>query len=97
MATIDIDALIVELSADESRKLPSNDRFHHALALATKKVSSLRATATTGQIADLPVRFKKTSSTATFVFDNKSAPGFDQFVQDRLQDLFQEFKKDKGA
>jgi ParB family chromosome partitioning protein len=49
------------------------------------------------EVSGVPVMIKKTASGATFVFDGKTAPGFDQFVQERLKGLFQEFNKDRGA
>ncbi len=89
--------ILAELSADNSRDLSSDERFHRALALASKRPVAPKAPAPKGQISGVPVQFKKTTSSATFVFDNKAAPGFDQFVQERLESLFAEFKQNKGA
>jgi ParB family chromosome partitioning protein len=89
--------IIVELSADHSRKLSSDERFQRALVLATKKSQVPESSVARSEISGVPVKFKKTASSATFVFDSKAAPGFDQFVQERLQDLFAEFQQGKGA
>ncbi|MDR6820323.1 ParB family chromosome partitioning protein [Neorhizobium sp. 2083] len=89
--------ILAELSADNSRELSSDERFHRALALASKRPVAPKAPTPKGQISGVPVQFKKNASSATFVFDNKAAPGFDQFVQERLESLFAEFKQNKGA
>lgn len=95
LETADIDALVTMLSADNIRQMSSNDRFHHAFALATKKPSGAKAGPTSTQIADLPVKFKRTPATATFVFDSKVAPGFDEFVQERLKRLYAEYQQEE--
>ncbi|TCR97822.1 plasmid partitioning protein RepB [Rhizobium sp. BK418] len=93
----DIDALLTMLSADNMRGMSSNDRFHHAFALATKKPGGAKAAPTSTQVGDLPVKFKRTPATATFVFDSKAAPGFDEFVQERLKRLYAEYQEQRGA
>ncbi len=93
----DIDALMTMLSADNLRQMSSNDRFHRAFAFVTKKETDAKASAASTQIADLPVKFKRTPATATFVFDSKAAPGFDEFVQERLKRLYAEYQQDRGA
>jgi ParB family chromosome partitioning protein len=65
--------------------------------LATKKTPAPKPAAAKSEVSGVPVMIKKTASGATFVFDGKTAPGFDQFVQERLQGLFLEFKKHRGA
>lgn len=97
LESADIDALVISLSADYIRSLSSNDRFHQAFAQATKKPTGAKAGTTSTQIADLPVKFKRTPATATFVFDSKAAPGFDAFVQERLKSLYAEYQQDRGA
>ncbi|MBY5835437.1 plasmid partitioning protein RepB (plasmid) [Rhizobium leguminosarum] len=93
----DVEKIIVELSADDARKISSDERFQRALVLATKKTAAPKPAVAKTQVSGVPVMIKKTASGATFVFDGKTAPGFDQFVQERLKGLFQEFNKDRGA
>lgn len=93
----DVGTIIAELSADDARKISSDERFHRALVLATKKTATPKAAVAKTEVSGVPVMIKKTAAGATFVFDGKTAPGFDQFVQERLQGLFQEFKKHRGA
>ncbi|MFW8587990.1 plasmid partitioning protein RepB [Rhizobium beringeri] len=93
----DVEKIIAELSADDARKISSNERFQRALVLATKKTAAPKPAVAKTQVSGVPVMIKKTTSGATFVFDGKTAPGFDQFVQERLKGLFQEFNKDRGA
>lgn len=93
----EIDEIIDALSADNVRKLSSDDRFHQALILAIGKTAPPKVTVEKSQVSGVPVTVKKSISGATFVFDSKVAPGFDLFVQERLQGLFREFTKDKGA
>ncbi|MBB3464519.1 plasmid partitioning protein RepB [Rhizobium sp. BK377] len=97
LETADIDALLTMLSADNIGDMSSNDRFHHAFALATKKPTGAKAAMTSTQIGDLPVKLKRTPATATFVFDSKAAPGFDEFVQERLKRLYAEYQQQRGA
>ncbi|NKJ98048.1 plasmid partitioning protein RepB [Rhizobium leguminosarum bv. viciae] len=93
----DVEKIIAELSADDARKISSDERFQRALVLATKKTAAPKPAVAKTQVTGVPVMIKKTVSGATFVFDGKIAPGFDQFVQERLKGLFQEFNKDRGA
>ncbi|CDZ49437.1 plasmid partitioning protein RepB [Neorhizobium galegae] len=97
LESVEPDLVLAELSADNSRPLSSDERFHLALAVASRRPVVTKAPAANSQISGVPVQFKKNASSATFVFDNKAAPGFDQFVQERLQDLFAEFQQNKGA
>ncbi|MGV1794778.1 plasmid partitioning protein RepB [Rhizobium sp. A37_96] len=87
--------IIAELSADNHRKMSSDERFQQALALATGKPVSAKSTAQPSSITGIPVTFKRTPARATFVFDSKAAPGFDQFVEERLRSLFNEFQQRK--
>ncbi|MGO7163258.1 plasmid partitioning protein RepB [Rhizobium johnstonii] len=93
----DVEKIVAELSADDARKISSDERFQRALVLATKKTAAPKPAMAKTQVSGVPVMIKKTASGATFVFDGKTAPGFDQFVQERLKGLFQEFNKDRGA
>ncbi|NKL03827.1 MULTISPECIES: plasmid partitioning protein RepB [Rhizobium] len=93
----EVEKIIAELSADDARKISSDERFQRALVLATKKTAAPKPAVAKTQVSGVPVMIKKTASGATFVFDGKTAPGFDQFVQERLKGLFQEFNKDRGA
>ncbi|ARO33918.1 plasmid partitioning protein RepB 3-2 (plasmid) [Rhizobium sp. NXC14] len=93
----DVEKIIAELSADDARKMTSDERFHRAFVLAKKKAAASKPAVVKSEVSGVPVTVKKTASGATFVFDGKTAPGFDQFVQERLQVLFQEFKKHRGA
>jgi len=87
--------IIAELSADNSRKLSSDERFQQAMVLAIGKPASAKPEIAPSTISGVPVTFKRTPARATFVFDSKAAPGFDQFVQERLQSLFSEFQQGK--
>ncbi|RFB88360.1 plasmid partitioning protein RepB [Rhizobium leguminosarum bv. trifolii] len=93
----DIEKIIAELSADDARKISSDERFQRALVLATKKTAAQKPAVAKTEVGGVPVMIKKTASGATIVFDGKTAPGFDQFVLERLKGLFQEFNKDRGA
>ncbi|TAU81237.1 plasmid partitioning protein RepB [Rhizobium leguminosarum] len=93
----DVEKIVAELSADDARKISSDERFQRALVLATKKTAAPKPAVAKSEVSGVPVMIKKTASGATFVFDGKTAPGFDQFVQERLKGLFQEFNKDRGA
>ncbi|TIX87715.1 plasmid partitioning protein RepB [Rhizobium sp. P44RR-XXIV] len=87
--------IVAELSADNSRKLSSDERFQQAMALAIGKPASTKPIVEPSAISGVPVTFKRTPARATFVFDSKAAPGFDQFVQERLKGLFTEFQQGK--
>ncbi|MFB2605893.1 plasmid partitioning protein RepB, partial [Rhizobium phaseoli] len=93
----DVGKILAELSADDARRMSSDERFQRALVLATKTTAVQRPAVARTEVSGVPVMIKKTAAGATFVFDGKMAPGFDQFVQERLQSLFQEFKKHRGA
>ncbi|ANL44269.1 plasmid partitioning protein RepB [Rhizobium phaseoli] len=93
----DVGKILAELSADDARRMSSDERFQRALVLATKTTAVQRPAVARTEVSGFPVMIKKTAAGATFVFDGKMAPGFDQFVQERLQSLFQEFKKHRGA
>ncbi|MFK0161213.1 plasmid partitioning protein RepB [Rhizobium sp. NPDC090279] len=87
--------IIAELSADNYRTMPSDERFQRALILAIGKPASAKPAAAASSITGIPVTLKRTPARATFVFDSKAAPGFDEFVQERLQSLFNEFNQGK--
>jgi ParB family chromosome partitioning protein len=87
--------IVAALSADNYRKMSSDERFQQALVLATDKPTAIKSATTPSSVAGVPVTLKRTPARATFVFDSKAAPGFDQFVQERLQSLFIEFQQGK--
>ncbi|MGG6892465.1 plasmid partitioning protein RepB [Rhizobium sp. BR 315] len=95
LESIDCEPIVAELSADNSRKLSSDERFQQAMTLAIGKPASVKPTTAPSIMAGVPVTFKRTPARATFVFDSKAAPGFDQFVQERLETLFNEFQQGK--
>lgn len=97
LESVPSEPIVAELSADNQRQLSSDARFQRALVLAIGKPASAKAAATPSSIAGVPVTFKRTPARATFVFDSKAAPGFDQFVQERLQSLFNEFQEGKDT
>ncbi|CAN7600535.1 plasmid partitioning protein RepB [Neorhizobium sp. LjRoot104] len=96
LENVEPDRILAELSADNSQ-LSSDERFHRVLMLASRSPAVTKAPAVNTKVPGVPVQFKKNASSATFVFDNKAAPGFDQFVQERLEGLFAEFQHNKGA
>lgn len=83
-------------SADDFRALPSNDRFQWVVDLLTKQKEKPSAPVSAAPEGALPVTVKKTASRSTFVFDRMSAPGFDEYVQKRLADLYAAFKVEQG-
>lgn len=88
--------VLAALSADNIRMLTSNERFHHALALAGSETPVAKKSVPAEQADGIPVKIKRTGSGSTFVFDAKAAPGFDDFVRQRLQGLFAEFQQQTG-
>lgn len=95
LESVAIEPIVGELSADNSRKISSNERFQLAMTLASSKPTSNKTSSAPSTISGVPVTFKRTPARATFVFDSKAAPGFDQFVQERLKSLFAEFQQEK--
>lgn len=89
-------ALVAALSADNLRAMPSNERFHHALALVSRESVPAKKSPAIIPHGEIPVRIRKTGSGSTFVFDSKAAPGFDDFVRQRLESLFAEFRQVTG-
>jgi ParB family transcriptional regulator, chromosome partitioning protein len=90
---MDAAALVRELSsADDFRALPSNDRFQQVLNRVTPQKAKPVAIAPAPQPGQLPVTVKKTASRSTFVFDRSTAPGFDDYVHNRLADLYAAFQ-----
>jgi ParB family transcriptional regulator, chromosome partitioning protein len=89
----DAEALVKTLSsADDFQTLPSNDRFQWVLDLVAAPKAKPRAAADEIQMGPLPVTVKKTATRSTFIFDSKAEPGFDDYVQQRLADLYAAFK-----
>lgn len=97
LESVAAEPIVTELSADNYRRLSSDERFQQAMALAIGKPASSKAAVAPSSIAGVPVTFKRTPARATFVFDSRAAPGFDQFVQERLQSLFNEFQEGKDT
>jgi ParB family transcriptional regulator, chromosome partitioning protein len=92
----DAGALVQTLSsADDFHALPSNDRFQRVLELVTPPKNKPRTVANDTQLDELPVSIKKTATRSTFIFDSKSEPGFDAFVEQRLSALYADFKAGK--
>lgn len=83
-------------SADDFRSLPSNDRFQRVVDLLTKQKEKPTAPTVAAHQGDVPVTVKKTASRSTFVFDRMTAPGFDDYVQQRLAELYAAFKGEQG-
>ncbi|WP_454854057.1 plasmid partitioning protein RepB [Rhizobium binxianense] len=74
--------------------LPSNERFDALIRHLTEpQVKQVREWQT---VDTVPVRMKTGSSGATFVFNGKAAPGFDEFVKRKLVDLYTEYRKQTG-
>ena len=97
VANAGAEALVNELSsADDFRAAPSNDRFQRVVALVTASKQKPSAQASGVGQGQVPVTVKKTSSRSTFVFDRTTAPGFDDYVQTRLSDLYAAFKAEHG-
>ncbi|PWE54055.1 plasmid partitioning protein RepB [Metarhizobium album] len=93
----DPEVLLAALSsADDLKALPSNERFQRALLLASAKAEKAKFTVAESRIGNVPVTFKRIGSKTTFVFDGKAAPGFDDYVQRRLDSLYKEFKQETG-
>jgi ParB family chromosome partitioning protein len=75
----------------------SDQRFQIAYSMLSQKPEAKPEDgASVIKAGDLPVTYKKSGSRSTFVFDAKSAPGFDDFVNNRLADLFTEFNQTRG-
>ena len=91
------ETIATELSADNWRALSSPERFQRALEIAQNKEQRTVSAASKAEIPGLPVTLKTSAKSATFVFDNKAAPGFDRFVQERLSQLFAEYQQQQGA
>lgn len=97
MTPTNCEAISAVLSADNARALSSQERFHKAFEVTKNaEIRSVQADPKS-QLPGLPVTLKTSASGATFVFDNKVAPGFDQFVQKRLSELFAEYQQQQGA
>ncbi|WFU07203.1 plasmid partitioning protein RepB (plasmid) [Rhizobium sp. CB3171] len=83
------------LDDDHFRALSSDERFDAFLASMTS--DQPRETTPWQRFDDaLPVKFKRSGSGTTFVFSEKEAPGFDEFVKSRLSNLYAEYRKQTG-
>ena len=88
--------LLNKLSADNLKLLTSYERFQFALKELKSwgRESKPRNIAQT--IADLPGRVSSTKSETKFAFDVRKAPGFDEFVKNKLSSLFAEYLEQSG-
>lgn len=85
------------LAQDELKRLTSDQRFQALIDCVTDaKETSKGAPWQTFDSAP-PVKFKRTETNATFVFNNKVAPGFDEFVKAKLGHLYAEYQTKTGA
>lgn len=90
----DVSEIVTELSAIERGKMTSDERFQFvSRKMTTVDAKPAPIIETAGEV---PVKIRRTSAGATFVFNDKLAPGFDAFVKDRLEGLFAEFKLATG-
>jgi ParB family chromosome partitioning protein len=87
--------LIAMLAQDDAQQQTSDQRFQLALNVLMK-TEAPRRVALGEVIGGVPVKIRKTGSGSTFVFTNKGAPGFDDFVKGKLESLFSEFKQTAG-
>lgn len=82
------------LAGGDVAALPSNERFDALVGYLTEpQVKQIREWQTVDAV---PVRMKAGPSGATFVFNGKAAPGFDEFVKRKLVDLYTEYRKQTG-
>jgi ParB family chromosome partitioning protein len=82
------------LAGEDVAALPSNERFDALVGYLTKpQAKRIREWQT---VDTVPVRMKAGPSGATFVFNGKAAPGFDEFVKRKLVDLYTEYRKQTG-
>ena len=89
--------LLAILTGDEAKQQTSDQRFQLALNILTRVEVAPKVVTFDVVAGDVPVKIKKTGTGSTFVFDSKSAPGFDDFVKGRLETLFAEFKQTAGG
>ncbi|HBF31571.1 plasmid partitioning protein RepB [Rhizobium sp.] len=98
LESADVAGLVDDLSsADDFRALPSNDRFQHVLERVSARKEKPSTAALSPQPDELPVTVKKTGNRSTFVFDRAAAPGFDEYVQMRLAELYAAYKAESGV
>ena len=98
LAKLDIDDVLGRLKQEDAAGGSSDERFQIAFAFVSSagKNGGQPSTAAIA-LPDLPVVIKKSKARATFVFDSKAEPGFDDFVTQRLAALFAEYKQVRGA
>ncbi len=90
------DAVSTKLSAVNFQKADSDERFRIVFSeLRNWKVAQTNREKPES-IDQLPVTIRVTASKTSFAFDTKKAPGFDNFVRERLSSLFAEFNKQSG-
>lgn len=91
-----IPRLLSSLQKGRAEGKTSDERFQLAFTQLSVKPEDSGKPAQ-AQLSGLPVVMRKSGNRSTFVFDAKSAPGFDDFVSERLTELFAEFKRNKGV
>lgn len=93
----DIAAVLARLAQADAQRQTSDQRFHLALSTVTGKIAASKTIPVDSVADDVPVRIKKTRTGSTFVFNDREAPGFDEFVKGKLDSLFAEFKQTAGG
>lgn len=91
-----LEDLLALLATEPLLQSSSDERFHRVLNAVTRKTPPFEPREVSVISADIPVQIKRTGSGSTFVFNSKAAPGFDEFVKERLTGLFAEFKQKQG-
>lgn len=86
--------LLVSLADKDMLVLTSDEKFQ--MVVDTMKPGKSEPSAVMTQLKNIPVTVKKSKTGATFVFDVRNAPGFDDFVRGKLGALFAEYKKQAG-
>jgi ParB family chromosome partitioning protein len=77
------------------RSLTSDERFDVLYARLTARQP--KPTTSWERFDDAPpVKFRHSGSGTTFVFSEKEAPGFDEFVKSKLSALYAEYRKETG-
>ena len=92
---LDLARLLAWLGSEAGRKVSSDQRFQAALEAAnTKRQPDADPVGTVAE--GVPVRFKASGGQASLIFDRKAAPGFDDFVRERMAGLYAEFTRLSG-
>ena len=92
---IDLPALMKWLRGEAARRITSDQRFQAALETAN---GAREPEDKSMEIASgLPVRFSESAQRASLIFDRKAAPGFDAYVRERLEALFDEYRMSQAG